>query len=121
MVEENAEVKKSSSMGVVGEALRPFGSRAYKESREKGVGRLKSVINAASQAFLPGMYSMIERDTKKSISDKNELVMLRDDIPDPYEVTAAIVADLGNNFLALTNPAYAPIRYAYGQVATRLY
>jgi hypothetical protein len=123
MVEGNVEVKKSSSMGIVGELLRPFGSKAYKETREAGGGRFKSVIKALAQASMPATYSMMEKiisyPKEESSNSKEEGV--KSAFSYFVGLASAVAFDSINNVLAVTLPEYPISRWAYGQIATRLY
>ncbi len=120
MVEGDVEVKKNSSMGIVGELLRPFGSKAYKESRETSQGRLKSVIRGLEQAFMPATYSLAEKISskhKERSSSNKELA--KNEFID--KSAWPIISDIVNNALTLTVPGYVLARYVYGQFATRCY
>lgn len=97
MGEGNVENRESSAISKFAHVLMtPFGSQAYKESRERGQGRLKSVINGLIQACMPATYGMAE-----TISNPNTD---KDQSKQAVGMIAAVTADVGNNWLALTIP-----------------
>lgn len=123
MAESNAEVKESSNMGIVGELLRPFGSQAYKEMREKGEGRLKSVILGLCQAIMPATYSIIRKDaeTAKVEAGKSKEEGYKGKFSSFLGFVSAFSMDAMNNFFTVTIPGYPLSRWVYGQVGTRVY
>lgn len=129
MAEGNAEVKESpKQMGIVGELLRPFGSQAYKEMREKGEGRLKSVILGLCQAIMPATYGIIRKDAEAAKVEAGKLEAGKSKgegnkgkFSSFLGFVSAFSMDAINNLFTVTLPGYPLSRWIYGQVGTRVY